>query len=95
MGDLMGIHVALVNELGFSPSDFVAAKERERTIREMAMHLVAGAGGALDLSSDIDVIRYLKCETPNQYRIPVITSHIDAAVSLARETIAAAAEGLR
>jgi len=91
----MSIHVARVNELGFSPADFVIAKERENTIREMAMHLVAGAAGALDLSSDLDVIRYLKCETPNQYRIPVITSHIDAAVSLACETIAAAAEGLR
>ncbi len=91
----MSTHVARVHELGFSPADFVVAKERENTIREMAMHLVAGAAGALDLSSDIDVIRYLKCETPNQYRIPVITSHIDAAVSLARETIAAAAEGLR
>lgn len=91
----MSIHVARVNELGFSPADFVIAKERENTIREMAMHLVAGAAGALDLSSDLDVIRYLKCETPNQYRIPVITSHIDADVSLACETIAAAAEGLR
>jgi len=91
----MSVHVARVNGLHFSPADFVAAKERERTIREMAHHLVAGAGGALDLSSDTDVIRYLKCETPEQYRASVITSHMDAAVHLARETIAAAAEGLR
>lgn len=95
MGDLMGIHVARVNDLGFSPADFVAAKARENTIKEMAMHLVAGAAGALDLTCDRDVIRYLKCETPEQYRIAEITSHIDAAVALARETIAAAAEGLR
>jgi len=91
----MTLHVALVNGLHFSPADFVAAKERERTIREMAAHLVAGARGPLDLSSDLDVIRYLKCETPEQYRVAEITSHIDAAVALARETIAAAAEGLR
>lgn len=91
----MSVHVALVNELHFSPADFVAAKERETTIREMAAHLVAGATGPLDLDSERDVICYLKCHTPEQYRASVITSHMDAAVHLARETIAAAAEGLR
>lgn len=92
---MSAMHVALVNEYGFSPADFVAAKERENTIREMAAHLVAAAMGPLDLESDFDVIRYLKEETPEQYRAVVITSHMDAARYLARETIAAAAEGLR
>lgn len=92
---MMSVHIARVNELHFSPADFVAAKEREQTIRDMAAHLVAGATGPLDLDNERDVICYLKCHTPEQYRAAVITSHMDAAVHLARETIAAAAEGLR
>lgn len=87
-------HIATINGLHFSPADFVIAKERENTIREMAMHLVAGATGPLDLDCDQDVIQYLR-ETPERYRAHVIMAHVDAAVHLARETIAAAAEGLR
>lgn len=60
----------------------------------MASHLVAGTTGKLDLSSDVDVIQYLR-ETVERYPARVIVDHMDAAVSLARETIAAASMGLR
>lgn len=91
----MSIHVALVNELGFSPADFVKAKERENIIREMARDLVAETGRKLDLSSDMDVADFLFNRASRHYGWPTIRDHTEAAVHLARETIAAAAEGLR
>lgn len=90
----MSIHIASINSLHMLPTDYAQAKAREGIIRQMAMHLVAGATGALDLSSDFDVIRYLR-ETPQQYPVKIITAHMDAAIHLARETIAAASMGLR
>lgn len=89
----MNIHVARVNELGFSPADFVAAKERERKINEMASDLVAGALGPLDLSSDPDVVFYLIDNV--RWKWPDVRDHLTAALDVARQTIAAAAEGLR
>ena len=88
------MHVFQANVLNFPAADFAAARDRELLIREMASHLVAGALGPLDLSSDFDVIRYLR-DTPERYLAKTITAHMDAAVHLALETIAAAAEGLR
>lgn len=87
------MHVALVNGLHFSPADFVAAKERENTIREMAHDLVAGATGPLDLKKDEDVVFYLIDVA--RWKYAVVHDHLDAAMDLALQTIAAAAEGLR
>lgn len=89
------MHVALVNGLHFSPANFVAAKERENTIREMAADLVAETSRKLDLSSDRDVAEFLYHRASRPYGWPTIRDHTEAAVHLARETIAAAAEGLR
>ena len=91
----MNLHVALVNELGFSPADFVAAKERESLIRRMAHDLVAETGRGLDLSSEPDVALFLFDGASEKFGWKAIRAHTDAAVWLARETIAAAAEGLR
>lgn len=95
MGNLMSIHIAQVNELGFSPADFALAKERENTIRRMAHDLVAETGCGLDLSSEPDVALFLFDRASEKYGWKNIRAHTDAAVYLARETIAAAAEGLR
>lgn len=91
----MTVHVALVNGLHFSPADFVKAKERESTIREMAADLVAETGRGLDLKCEQDVAQFLFDRASRPYGWPTIRDHTEAAVHLARETIAVAAEGLR
>lgn len=88
-------HVALVNGLHFSPADFAAAKDRENLIRRMAHDLVAETGRGLDLSSDPDVALFLFDGASEKYGWKSIRANTEAAVHLARETIAAAAEGLR
>lgn len=91
----MTLHIATVNGLHFSPADFVKAKERENTIRQMAHDLVAETGRGLDLSSEPDVALFLFDRASEKYGWKVIRAHTEAAVHLARETIACAAEGLR
>lgn len=88
-------HIATINGLHFSPADFVKAKEREQTIRDMARDLVAAAYGKLDLRKDEDVVKFLFNDASRPWGWPLIRDHATAATHLARETIAAAAEGLR
>lgn len=91
----MNLHVSQINGFHMSPADFAKANDRDTVVREMAENLVAGEKGGLDLSSDGDVIRYLMFHTPEQYSSGFVTTHMYAAIHVARETIAAAAEGLR
>ncbi len=65
---------------------------RTELVNEMANHLLAGMTFGLDLTSDFDVIRYLK-NTPEQYRARVITAHIDDAIYAARQAIIATIMG--
>jgi hypothetical protein len=67
---------------------------REALVREMAMHLIAGTTEGLDLSSDFDVIRYLK-NTAEAYPARVITAHMDDAVMESKQIIIAAVFGGR
>jgi ABC-type uncharacterized transport system ATPase subunit len=80
----MSIHLATING---QPVDYNA-----NTVRCMALHLLAGVTVGLDLSSDHDVIRYL-INTPEQYRAAVVTSHMDAAIYSARQTLVGAIMG--
>lgn len=90
----MSIHIASINGLNLLPDEYHRAMVRDGIIDQMAAHLMAGTTSGLDLTSDFDVIDYLR-STPERYPAKVITSHMDAAVQLAQETITAAIMGLR
>lgn len=66
-----------------------SAGESARIVDQMAMHLVAGVTGGLDLKCECDVIQYLR-ETPERYRWNTIHRHLDAALYEARQTLIAA-----
>lgn len=85
----MNLHIATLNGLHVSPEAHREITDRERVVQEMAMHLIAGMTVGLDLSSDFDVIRYLKNCTPQCYRVKVITAHMDAAIYEARQIVIA------
>lgn len=89
----MTIHIATINGLNFLPGEYQTAKDREDVTRRMASDLVAAAGGGLDLTCEEDVIYYLIHDLA--YLSKVVRGHIEAAVSLALETIVAASMGLR
>lgn len=88
----MTIHIATINGVHMLPEERQQIIAREDIVQEMARHLLAGITEGLDLSSDFDVIRYLK-STPEAYRARVITSHMDAAIYEARQVLVAAIVG--
>lgn len=89
----MSIHIATINGLNFLPDDYRAAKDREDMTRRIASDLVAGTTDGLDLTCEKDVIFYLIHDLA--YLSKVVREHIEAATSLAMETIVAASVGLR
>lgn len=90
----MNQHVASIIAFPVPQPAPVVLPERETLIHDMAMHLIAGMTEGLDLSSDFDVIRYLK-NTTEAYRASVITSHMDEAIYEARQTVIAAIFGTK
>lgn len=90
MGIAMNKHVLPATVIPFRAR--TAEPAREALVHEMAMHLIAGTTDGLDLSSDFDVIRYLK-NTTEAYPAKVITAHMDDAIYSARQAIIAAVFG--
>ncbi|MGY3607630.1 MULTISPECIES: hypothetical protein [unclassified Bradyrhizobium] len=72
-----------------APVNFPVPTNRADIIKQMADHILAGITVGLDVTSDYDVIRYLK-NTPEAYPAKVITAHMDEAIYQARQTLVAA-----
>jgi hypothetical protein len=85
----MTVHIATVDGARLPTSAEAFDATRQATVTQMANHLLAGVTAGLDLSSDFDVIRYLK-DTPECYRAAVITSLMDDAIDEARHVLVAA-----
>jgi hypothetical protein len=88
----MTVHIATVDGVRLPSANETFDATRQATVSQMATHLLAGITAGLDLSSDFDVIRYLK-DTPEDYRASVITSCMDDAIYDARQTLIAATMG--
>ena len=83
----MTLHIATINGLRMPADHFERARDRDRTIDQMATHLVAAAAGGLDLTCDRDIALWL-FETPDRYSARQIHDHVDAAADAARQIIA-------
>ena len=92
---MMNIHIATLNGLHVPPEEYAFAAHREKTIRAMAYHLVAGTTGGLDLTCEMDCIQYLLDTEDRWTWSKDIKPHFDAAVYEAKQTIMHAAMGLR
>lgn len=93
MGVLMTVHVAHINALHMSPADFAAAKDREFSIMILANEIKDAHDRDVDMSSEEAALCYFL--NNRIYFYSQIKDILTPAFDLARETIAAAAEGLR
>lgn len=85
----MTLHIATVDGVRLPSTDAAFDATRQAIVSQMATHLLAGITAGLDLSSDFDVIRYLK-DTPEGYMAVTITALMDDAIADARHTLVAA-----